>query len=56
MVAHRYLEPYGSALGQLILVVIGICWATGLWAMARLARPQPIERFLTVRADEEATA
>jgi tight adherence protein B len=56
VVAHRYLEPYGSALGQLVLVVIGICWATGLWAMARLARPQPIERFLTVRADEEAPA
>ena len=56
VVAHRYLEPYGTALGQLVMVIIGVCWATGLWAMARLARPQPVDRFLTIQADEEAAA
>jgi tight adherence protein B len=50
VVARDYLEPYGSATGQLVLCVVGACWAFGIWTMGRLGRMQPVERFLTREA------
>jgi hypothetical protein len=50
VLAREYLEPYGSPLGQLILCVVAACWAVAIWAMGRLARPQPVERFLAHEA------
>jgi hypothetical protein len=32
-----------------VLCVVAGIWAVGFRAMARLARSQPVERFLTVR-------
>jgi Flp pilus assembly protein TadB len=49
--ARRYLEPYGSATGQLVLCLVVACWGLGVWAMARLGRRTPVERFL---AEHEA--
>jgi Flp pilus assembly protein TadB len=46
LVARRYLEPYGSATGQLVLTLVVILWGLGVWAMARLGRRSRIERFL----------
>jgi hypothetical protein len=49
LVGQEYLEPYGSLLGQGVLIAVAGLWAIGFGAMARLARPEPVERFLTVR-------
>jgi Flp pilus assembly protein TadB len=44
--ARTYLEPYGTALGQLVLAVVICVWAAAIWAMARLGRTTEVERFL----------
>lgn len=41
-----YLEPYRSALGQLVLAVVIGYWALGLWWMSRMARPATVGRVL----------
>jgi tight adherence protein B len=46
LVAGDYLAPYRSVAGQLVLLVVAGIWGLGFWAMARLARPDPVERFL----------
>jgi hypothetical protein len=54
MAARNYLEPYGTATGQLVLCVVVACWALGVWAMARLGRRSPVERFLAQKIDTMA--
>ena len=44
--SHRYLAPYDSALGQVVLALVGCYWAAGFWWMNRMGRPEPVERFL----------
>jgi hypothetical protein len=44
--ARGYLEPYGTVLGQLVLVMVVLIWAAALWGMARMGRDRPLERFL----------
>lgn len=51
---RSYLQPYESALGQLVLAVVGGCFATAFWWLARASRVDAEERFL--RADEGAPA
>jgi hypothetical protein len=41
-----YLAPYGSALGQLVLLVVLGCFAGAFWWLARLAQTSAPERFL----------
>ena len=41
-----YLEPYDSAVGQLVLAVVGSCFGAGLYWLASMARVGPPERFL----------
>jgi tight adherence protein B len=43
-VARAYLSPFGSVTGQVVLVVIGTCYAAGLTLMVRLVRPTPWRR------------
>lgn len=43
---HTYLEPYDSALGQLVLLGIGCIFAAAFVWLARMARPALPERFL----------
>lgn len=55
----RYVEPYTSWEGQLVLVVVAVLFALGLLWMRRLAQPQKLSRFLVVdrtarRRDMEA--
>jgi Flp pilus assembly protein TadB len=50
ILARQYLEPFGTPLGQLVLCLVGACWATGIWAMGRLGRLYPVERFLVREA------
>ncbi len=47
--AQDYLEPYESALGQVVLVFVSVYWGLGFWWMARMGRIAPIERFLARR-------
>lgn len=54
---RRYLAPYDSAVGQLVLLMVGTLFGLGFWWLARLSRPHEPERFLTrlaVRPDREA--
>lgn len=44
--ARTYLEPYGTPFGQVVLAVVISVWAAAIWAMGRLARTSPVERFL----------
>lgn len=44
--SRKYLDPYDSALGQVVLVFVGFYWAAGFGWMHRMGRMEPIERFL----------
>lgn len=43
---QSYLEPYDSALGQLVLLAVGGAFATGFVWLARMTRPVRPERLL----------
>ncbi|HEY3673055.1 MAG TPA: pilus assembly protein TadB [Acidimicrobiia bacterium] len=43
---QTYLEPYDSAVGQLVLLVIGVAFAAGFIWLARMTKPIRPERFL----------
>jgi tight adherence protein B len=47
---RTYLEPYNSALGQLVLLVVGCMFAAAFAWLARMARPALPERFLVGEA------
>jgi tight adherence protein B len=51
LVGGDYLAPYGSLTGQLVLWAVAAIWGGGFGAMARLARPEPVERFLVARRE-----
>lgn len=44
--AHSYLAPFGTATGQLLLAVIGVCDAAGLWLLSRMVAGRPEPRLL----------
>ena len=44
--SRHYLEPYETALGQVVLAVVALYWAAGFWWMHRMGRVTPTERFL----------
>ncbi len=46
VVARTYLAPFGTGTGQLVLLLVGSCYAVGLWLMTRLVRPKPPRRLL----------
>lgn len=48
---RSYLEPYGTVLGQLVLGVVGACFATSFWWLSRASRIEANERFLTGGAE-----
>ena len=51
--SHRYLKPYDSALGQVVLAFVGGYWALGFWWMQRMGRPDAISRYLNKSTVEE---
>jgi tight adherence protein B len=51
LVGGDYLAPYRTLAGQVVLLVVAGIWGLGFWAMARLARPEPVERFLIAGRD-----
>lgn len=44
-----YVEPYGTLLGQVVLVIVAGLMIGGLWWLRRLGEPEPRDRFLVVR-------
>ena len=50
--SHRYLKPYDSVIGQVVLAFVGGYWALGFWWMQRMGRPDPIPRYLNSAAAE----
>jgi hypothetical protein len=45
LLARDYLDPYGTAVGQLILALVAVYWALAFWWMARLGRVVQVERY-----------
>jgi tight adherence protein B len=46
LLAHSYLEPFGSAPGQAVLGAVGLLYGIGLAAMVSLSRPPAPVRML----------
>jgi hypothetical protein len=46
VVAHTYLNPFGTTAGQLVLAVVGLFYVVGLGLMVRLVRPAVEMRLL----------
>jgi Flp pilus assembly protein TadB len=49
--ARHYLEPYGTPLGQMVLLLVCGIWAAGIWTMARMGRRHQVSRFLVRSVD-----
>jgi hypothetical protein len=47
-----YVSTYTSALGQLTLAVIAVCWGSALWWLSQMSRFQTPDRFLVAPASE----
>lgn len=47
--AGDYLDPYSTAVGQLVLTGIALYWAAGFWWLARLGKVPQAQRFLVPR-------
>jgi Flp pilus assembly protein TadB len=50
IISRGYLEPYGTAFGQLWLVLVGVVFASGILIMERMSRFELPERFSPRRA------
>jgi hypothetical protein len=46
VLSRRYLEPYESPVGQIVLLFVVLAWATALWWLARMGNFVAPERFL----------
>ena len=51
----KYVEPYATAIGQVILVVLLSAYVGTLIWMRRMATGKPLPRFLETRLDAAAT-
>jgi tight adherence protein B len=49
---RRYLEPYDTALGQMVLALVGIAFATGFYWLAKASQFESEDRFLTAETTE----
>lgn len=48
-----FLRPYDAALGQVVLGLIGACFAGAFWLLARMGRPVPPPRLLPARVGRD---
>jgi hypothetical protein len=46
LLGHRYLAPFGTGTGQVVLLLVGALYATGLTLMVLLARPPAPMRLI----------
>jgi Flp pilus assembly protein TadB len=49
VLAHSYLAPFATPVGQLVLLVAGSCDAVGIWLFVRLTRGAALPRLLPRR-------
>lgn len=47
VVARSYLAPFSSFSGQIVLLVVGALYSSGLWLMIRMVRTRPGVRLLS---------
>jgi len=50
LLAHSYLSPFGTPVGQLVLAVVGCLYAGGLWLLRFMAKPPAELRILDAGA------
>ena len=48
--SRRYLDPYSSPIGQIVLLFVALYWTAGFWWMNRMGRTEPVARFLQTTA------
>lgn len=48
VLAHSYLMPLASPTGEVVLLAVGACYASGIVLMLRLVRPRPTPRILAM--------
>ena len=51
-----YLAPYGTTVGQPVLLAVGAVFAAGWWLLQKMARIEQPERFLARSADQRGLA
>jgi hypothetical protein len=65
LIGHGYFKPFGTPVGQIVLLAVAGLFAAGFAAMNRLSRPQPMPRLFgkgegntapTDRSDAPASA
>ena len=54
--SRRYLDPYSSPIGQIVLLFVALYWTVGFWWMNRMGRTEPVDRFLQTAAAEPVDA
>jgi tight adherence protein B len=45
LIGHGYFKPFGTPVGQIVLLAVAGLFASGFAAMNRLSRPQPMPRL-----------
>jgi hypothetical protein len=45
LIGHGYFKPFGTPVGQVVLLAVAGLFAAGFAAMNRLSRPQPMPRL-----------
>ncbi|MGO9917278.1 MAG: hypothetical protein ACLQIB_21585 [Isosphaeraceae bacterium] len=45
LIGHAYFKPFGTPVGQIVLLAVAGLFAAGFAAMSRLSRPQPMPRL-----------
>jgi tight adherence protein B len=54
LVGHGYFKPFGTPIGQIVLLAVAGLFAAGFAAMNRLSRPQPMPRLFDTAAENTA--
>ena len=51
LLARRYLRPYDTVTGQVVLMLVALYWALGFWWMTKMSRPNPTTRLTSPTAE-----
>jgi Flp pilus assembly protein TadB len=56
LIGHGYFKPFGTPVGQIVLLAVAGLFAAGFAAMNRLSRPQPMPRLFDSPPDSPAVS
>jgi Flp pilus assembly protein TadB len=56
LIGHGYFKPFGTPVGQIVLMAVAGLFAAGFAAMNRLSRPQPMPRLFDSPSGSSATS